>query len=64
MPGPSEPVSLNDPHSEDEEHYHDQARPGGARPPPDTVQKVNPQTHSGKAPTKPAHDGKTGGAGK
>jgi hypothetical protein len=46
------PPQNNDPHSEDEDRYHDQARPGGARPPRDDMHKVNSETHDGKAPPK------------
>jgi len=46
------PPQINDPHPEDEDRYHDQARPGGAGPPRDDVQKVNSETHDGKAPPK------------
>ena len=55
MPGHSKTPIVQDPHPEDEEHYHDQARPGGARPPRDSLQKVNPATHTGKAPPRPPY---------
>lgn len=42
-----------DPHPSDEEHPYREARPGGARPPKGTTQKVNPHTHTGKPPRRP-----------
>ena len=52
MSSPRKPPQVNDPHPEDEERYHDQVRPGGAKPPSDDMQKVNSWSHDGKAPRK------------
>lgn len=43
----------HDPHADDSERAKEQARPGGAHPPRDSTQKVNPATHDGTAPPKP-----------
>ncbi len=52
------PTPVSDPHPENEEDFRRHARPGGARPPRDMTQKVNPATHSGKAPEKPQYRGR------
>lgn len=48
------PQRPTDPHPEDEEHYHDKERPGGADPKP-RHQDVNSYTNDGKAKEKPAN---------
>jgi hypothetical protein len=46
------PDKPTDPHPENEEHYQQQRRPGGADPKPHH-QDVNDYAHNGKAPEKP-----------
>jgi hypothetical protein len=44
---------VADPHPADEEHPYRAKHPGGAAPPRDTTQKVNPYTHTGTPPRRP-----------